>query len=709
MLRVCRETVSKSRMLHRCQTAVSKELDIPGDVEGESAVQATGKTSRKWQPTCNMLLGVLLVVAMLPIVLLGNFISREANEERHISIPDALRAFPKAAISYASIWDLPMLSAETLSKLESITLVLSCSEDVQYEATLKTTGSYHRLDSDVVALTVLTEEGDIVIDRKSRVGVARVSGEICLFIEDRPHSTASARVASHDTYFSGGNRIHSTAPEDTASKARQHVSTSSEQSAYARLAMLPEDAVYFQKPDSHPRDYHSLYIHGTFYDIAAQHSLEVWLYYNSSDTLANINTSSSRDFGQGSRMLIRESEAYGILTDFDRSLDFVYDLELQLTECRKTSQSSSSAALVQHASFGEVSAVSSDKSSAFIIHATKYDLADPPAFLAFPADEQCIALSGSRTASLGASLTGQASKGNRRRRLQANASTPFGNYTYSRNATCQPQELWEASLAAYEGNSTDEEREAESGWKTWRSCKYDNAFARFLFKERESTENGTLAVVVLSIAGSDDLLDWLNNVAFSSTQITFDANYSEADGARTGYVHGGFARYQQLLDECIDFHRNELRTIHGFELSYIVGHSLGGAAATIYTQVSGEATHGLVTFGAPKTRYGASCQVRGTRYFHEDDIVPSSLPFDILGALSHDVEESWRLYEERCLSWTNFWGQQICFPWNFGTLKKVEKATDCAATSSNDLGALLDTSYHFVYGDYSINTLSSLV
>eukprot|EP00965_Chrysotila_dentata_P135653 4484766-Pleurochrysis_carterae.AAC.3 len=218
---------------------------------------------------------------------------------------------------------------------------------------------------------------------------------------------------------------------------------------------------------------------GTFYDIAAQHSLEVWLYYNSSDTLANINTSSSRDFGQGSRMLIRESEAYGILTDFDRSLDFVYDLELQLTECRKTSQSSSSAALVQHASFGEVSAVSSDKSSAFIIHATKYDLADPPAFLAFPADEQCIALSGSRTASLGASLTGQASKGNRRRRLQANASTPFGNYTYSRNATCQPQELWEASLAAYEGNSTDEEREAESGWKTWRSCKYDNAFARY--------------------------------------------------------------------------------------------------------------------------------------------------------------------------------------------------------------------------------------
>ena len=71
-------------------------------------------------------------------------------------------------------------------------------------------------------------------------------------------------------------------------------------------------------------------------------------------------------------------------------------------------------------------------------------------------------------------------------------------------------------------------------------------------------------------------------------------------------------------------------------LHLIVGHSLGGASATMFTEMLNEVRHakrpsyGLVTFGAPRTHFMddlRNCEnsgVAGTRVWHEEDPVTSN-------------------------------------------------------------------------------------
>ena len=136
-----------------------------------------------------------------------------------------------------------------------------------------------------------------------------------------------------------------------------------------------------------------------------------------------------------------------------------------------------------------------------------------------------------------------------------------------------------------------------------------NSVAQFQLKCKNvlgnAPQSGHDCNIVLAFAGSDDITDWLQNTQAWPSEVS----------TRTGKeYHSGFKEYTDSLFGCVEFYREELQQ-KKHTLDYIVGHSLGGAAATIYAQESalGNARHGVVTFGAPKTNVSPAA-VKGYRY-----------------------------------------------------------------------------------------------
>jgi len=113
-------------------------------------------------------------------------------------------------------------------------------------------------------------------------------------------------------------------------------------------------------------------------------------------------------------------------------------------------------------------------------------------------------------------------------------------------------------------------------------------------------------VTVAAFEGTDPLQceDWWDNS--NNNPITV--------GGKT--FHKGFYNQQHRISGCMNANG-------GNTAQYIAGHSLGGAAATIYSQLHN--TNGqLVTFGAPRTRFHAQCSRGGTRIYHESDPIASA-------------------------------------------------------------------------------------
>jgi hypothetical protein len=146
-----------------------------------------------------------------------------------------------------------------------------------------------------------------------------------------------------------------------------------------------------------------------------------------------------------------------------------------------------------------------------------------------------------------------------------------------------------------------------------------------------------------------------------------DPVYFEYNGAKIVTTEG-YALYTALTIPCIE---DLVSNQDVDEVSWITGHSLGGAAATIYKMVGGEGD--LVTFGAPPTApmeydpalvkyemdfpdiepiYGSTLPssvissgnpITGTRYFHKFDPVPGFY-FNVL-YWKHQISDAYMLYD----------------------------------------------------------------
>jgi hypothetical protein len=181
---------------------------------------------------------------------------------------------------------------------------------------------------------------------------------------------------------------------------------------------------------------------------------------------------------------------------------------------------------------------------------------------------------------------------------------------------------------AYDGN-------LPGGWTHWTTCINHNSKARFAYQ---------YPTMVLAWAGTDDFWDALQDL-----KTWGHSKY-----------HGGFWDYVSMTYDCV---QNRVSTLAGWgiQLDYITGHSLGGAATTVYKQRSGNGAK-AVTFAAPKTTRDTACASPGVRYFDEKDPVASN-GLGILGAFNHDISSAVQLY--RTSSWycsRRWWGR--CVWWS---------------------------------------------
>jgi hypothetical protein len=174
-------------------------------------------------------------------------------------------------------------------------------------------------------------------------------------------------------------------------------------------------------------------------------------------------------------------------------------------------------------------------------------------------------------------------------------------------------QLWWASQCAYKGKCG----------RTGTECSASNANAKTM------TIGGKSVIAFAGTDGLSDIGDWLDNLDIRSTTV---------NGLK---LHKGFERYQSKVAASCS-------TMYNAKYDYCVGHSLGGAAATVYAKVTGNCRN-LVTFGAPKTRHNdqSGCSAVGTRVFHSSDPITSDGThlLRILGGFKHDVKGARRVWK----------------------------------------------------------------
>merc|ERR1712216_320657 len=242
------------------------------------------------------------------------------------------------------------------------------------------------------------------------------------------------------------------------------------------------------------------------------------------------------------------------------------------------------------------------------------------------------------------------------------------------------------------------------GWRVHEAIEVQNAHAVFM-------TDGTFWV--LGVAGTNprEIQD------VSHDLDTATACQNDLSGRQMCF-HKGFLDHANLLMDKLNQKKLELEA-QGIQLDYVIGHSLGGAAALIYTQVGMQGLppqYGVVTFGAPKTRADGApdtCEAESyptVRYAHIQDPVGSSaftwldgLPSWLGGSLNfidfeHDAKDAIKL-EEVCTKWcwSIFWGH---YEKRMSTYGHCQDETGFGGISSA-FGALT----HLAYGEYLTNDI----
>jgi len=175
----------------------------------------------------------------------------------------------------------------------------------------------------------------------------------------------------------------------------------------------------------------------------------------------------------------------------------------------------------------------------------------------------------------------------------------------------------------------------------------------------------------LTFEGTDlgDVRDWFT-----------DANLQP--GGPNNKYHMGFFEYQNSIKDCINERRSTIKSQlnQGRDIDFIMGHSLGGAAATIYAQEHGNGV-GVVTWGAPKTNYRSSGSVKGWRFWHELDPITGDVCE--LSAVVCPMSRLQHVVRRHGMVW---WEENVNTEW---IEKKVPKdATKCPVCF---LGVIMET------------------
>jgi pimeloyl-ACP methyl ester carboxylesterase len=118
-------------------------------------------------------------------------------------------------------------------------------------------------------------------------------------------------------------------------------------------------------------------------------------------------------------------------------------------------------------------------------------------------------------------------------------------------------------------------------------------------------------------SGSDDLMDWVDNIA-------------GAMNMGIGGYHAGFWNQAAQMRNCFGGYRN---------FRYAVGHSLGGGVAAVFASRYG-GVQDVVTYAAPRSHSIFSSCTSGYRVYHDYDPVTHIPDF---GLYKHGVSRVYRL------------------------------------------------------------------
>eukprot|EP01062_Namystynia_karyoxenos_P074786 TRINITY_DN717_c0_g1_i1.p1 TRINITY_DN717_c0_g1~~TRINITY_DN717_c0_g1_i1.p1 ORF type:complete len:1331 (+),score=277.23 TRINITY_DN717_c0_g1_i1:128-3994(+) len=249
-------------------------------------------------------------------------------------------------------------------------------------------------------------------------------------------------------------------------------------------------------------------------------------------------------------------------------------------------------------------------------------------------------------------------------------------------------ELWKVALAAYgviPGRSVWAKMTPTvppPGWST-RTVRCVNATTNvrveFLFRGGSPTKRGSFAV---SFAMTEPISWWDDIRQHRWTQPELRDQDGDDEETTRVNVHGGWLEMVDSVKDCVLVGLEYLKMKDELEPDYFVGHSLGGAVATIFKQLyfPDGPRLGVHTFGAPPTRYVKRSSTRadphcltnpvpGVRYFIQDDPIASEWTDDNkwwhddrMGYV-HDVARAVKLYTEvpsSCAVECWWWSARCC-------------------------------------------------
>ncbi|KAL1521734.1 hypothetical protein AB1Y20_021389 [Prymnesium parvum] len=660
----------------------------------EKVVKAK-KQAKRSQNVALLAIGVAVLgfLAMFAVVILGNEVSKdmfpEDNSNNELKTRSGGLVTVGQATSYTTLFDLPAFDTETLAHLKQLTLVLA------YRSASRAPGSgVSLLDTTLNIVSALKARGGnactlfgssgakVVIDSNARTAFAIIDGKYYIVRDIEPASsrdrrlsmTGGLRLLSGDEFFTPEHGFQRQANGAVGRK----LASASTIRGYAEFSISAAAGLLDYANSQGPEVYTTVYMRGTAYMLGADGtgSMSAQVYYSA----ANPNSSAVllEEIG-GTRILINTSGAGAM---------YVFNAAGILTNCSDAmpAEMTPGGALTElsvRAVNDSLTLVSEDQELGDAVFEVDYYELDPssiPSVFLSPSGEECSATlsppppapptskfvnpanasasiegliqtainasgidtSGRRLADLmaeGSKMWRSRDVGDSLQDTVEHVRRLWGTSTYGASS----YSMWQSASGAYSGYGT-------GGYFTdWVECTAGNANAQFHY-----TCDARGCNMNLGFAGSDDISDWLQN--------------AQIWGGGPGNHHSGFYNYQNDLKTCVNYHRNLLKS-WGIPLEYIVGHSLGGAAATIYSELHGQADRGVVTFGAPKTNLN-SASLRGWRFIHRDDPVPSNMCFlgcPLIGH-KHVVSRVYEYYDE-----LTCWDERV-------ERREQEKRNQCSST-----------------------------
>lgn len=219
-------------------------------------------------------------------------------------------------------------------------------------------------------------------------------------------------------------------------------------------------------------------------------------------------------------------------------------------------------------------------------------------------------------------------------------------------------DLWQLSQACYGsrrglGGGNPQGKNPPSGWGYVKRYNKGNAQGAILQKGGKYVA-GYAGTDGINIFSGNTLGDWGDNLNIRRHCVS---SYQHCWQTCSQHCSGWWRRRcrQSCRRDC------ETRCHHGKELykgsynymnklqgdinrdlgkaEYIVGHSLGGGAATIYAKLNpGKTKYGVASFGAPPTSFNSQCQTPGYRFFDNSDPIVGSI--GVFGSVNHDVQNA---------------------------------------------------------------------